>query len=98
MAKLTALPEEAIIAGFRGVLDFYLWKGVPCVRSWPRKPKLPRSPAVQAASQTFGYLSTAFSSTPPVIKAQAEALAVGTAWTWRDVRYRAAYGNLIAED
>ncbi|GAI78615.1 unnamed protein product, partial [marine sediment metagenome] len=30
MARLTALPSLDIIHGFRGILDFYLWKGLPC--------------------------------------------------------------------
>lgn len=92
------MPAQAVIDGYKGIIDFYLWKGIPCVRSWPRKPKMPRSPAVQASAAIFGALATAFSDTPPNIRARASELAVGTAWTWRDVRYRAAYGNLIVED
>lgn len=43
MARLDEMPHESIVAGFRGIFDFYYWKGVPCVRSWPkpiRKTKL----------------------------------------------------------
>ncbi|GAH90840.1 unnamed protein product, partial [marine sediment metagenome] len=32
MAKLTALPSLDIIRGFKGTLDFYIRRGVPCVR------------------------------------------------------------------
>lgn len=56
---------------------------------------MPRSPAVQETAAHFGALATAFSSTPPTIRAAAASLAEGTTWTWRDVRYRATYGNLI---
>lgn len=95
MAKLLKLPSRAIISLFAGTLDFYVWNGIPCVRSWPRKPKLPRSPAVQATASDFGAIATALSASPPTIVAHATALATGTAWTWRDLRYRAIFGNLI---
>jgi len=95
MAKLTALPHQSIIDGFKGTLDFYVWRGIPCVRSWPRKPLLPRSPAVQRTAAVFGYLATFFTDTPANIRDRASAIGDGTSWTWRDVRYRAAYGNLI---
>jgi len=48
MAKLTALPEEAIINGFKGKVDFYLWNGIPVARKWPRSPGKRRAPAVEA--------------------------------------------------
>ena len=42
MAKLARLPEADIINGFKGVLDYYVWLGIPCVRKWPRyKPRTP---------------------------------------------------------
>lgn len=95
MAKILQMPRQEIIDGFKGVLDFYRWKGIVCVRSWPRKPKMPRSIPVQATAQLFGDLATAFTDTPPNIRARATEMASGTKWTWRDVRYRAAYGNLV---
>lgn len=95
MAKLLKMPSREIISAFAGVLDFYVWKGIPCVRSWPRKPKMPRSPAVQTSANLFGYFATELSSSPPNIIARATELAEGTAWTWRDLRYRAIYGHLI---
>ncbi len=39
----------AMINTFRGVVDFYYWKGVPIARAWPRPPKQPGTPAQLAA-------------------------------------------------
>lgn len=38
---------------FRGVVDFYYWRGVPIARSWPRKPNQPGTPAQQVAWSAF---------------------------------------------
>ena len=64
MVKLTALPDQAIIDGFKGKIDFYVHDGVACVRRWPRSPGRRRSPAVMAqwpaftsASRLWSYLS-----------------------------------------
>jgi len=95
VAKIDKMPSQSIIDGYRGVLDFYVHCGIPCVRSWPRSPSMPRSPAVQASAATFGELATAFSATPANIRREAVLLAAGSEWTWRDVRYRAAFGSLI---
>ncbi|GAH92479.1 unnamed protein product, partial [marine sediment metagenome] len=45
----------AIIKGFKGTLDFYVWKGITCVRSWPRSPGRKRAPAVQAQWPAFAW-------------------------------------------
>ncbi len=37
MAKISKVPNLKIIRKFRGILDFYEWKGIPCVRGWPIK-------------------------------------------------------------
>jgi len=45
MAILERLPSNAVIKKLAGVVDFYLWKGIPCARSWPCKPT--NTPAIQ---------------------------------------------------
>lgn len=47
MAKILGLPHQDMIDAFKGTLDFYVHRGILCVRSWPRPPTGPRSPAVQ---------------------------------------------------
>lgn len=47
MAKVDRI-TGANIERFRGIIDFYLWKGkIPVARSWPKKPKPPYT-ALQA--------------------------------------------------
>ncbi len=57
MAILTALPHQAIIDGFKGKIDFYLWRGIPVARKWPRSPGHLRAPAVMAQWPTFSEAS-----------------------------------------
>lgn len=53
MAKLAALPETAIISGYKGTLDFYYWRGIPTCRAWPRSPGHQRAAAVKAQWPIF---------------------------------------------
>jgi hypothetical protein len=39
--KLDRLPDTPTIVAFRGVIDFYLWKGVPVGRAWPKRSTQP---------------------------------------------------------
>lgn len=48
MAVITRMPNERIISGFRGIIDFYYYMGLSVVRKWPRSPGKRRSPAVEA--------------------------------------------------
>lgn len=57
MVKLLRLPHQAVIAGFKGKVDFYVHHGIPCARSWPRSPSEPRSPAVQEQWAAFATAS-----------------------------------------
>lgn len=64
MAKIKKMPGLKIINGFKGILDYYFYMGIACVRKWPSKPTKIRSEAVRAqwanwrfASQTWNKLS-----------------------------------------
>lgn len=96
MAVIPVIPNPAVIKAARGVLDFYVWRGLAVVRSWPNKPVLPRSPAVQAAGQAFGTYSRDVNATSGMVRAAAIAATAETNWTWKDVMTRAAYGHLIS--
>lgn len=89
MATLTRMPQQAIIDGFKGVLDFYLWKGIPCVRKWPVYRPRPPSPAELTNQQAFAYVNKAWSDLPANIKLQWNAMAGGTALTGKDHYVRA---------
>jgi hypothetical protein len=85
MARLTNLPELAIINGFKGVIDFYVHDGIPCARRWPRSPSAPRAPAVQATWQVFKDGVSLWPTLSPAIQAFYNEMAVGTNMTGRDL-------------
>ncbi|GAH57728.1 unnamed protein product, partial [marine sediment metagenome] len=94
MAKITSLPSLDIIHGFRGILDFYLWKGIPCVRKWPVNPKSHHSEATKAAAQTFYDVSRASSLIGTEILIAYQEDAKDQPRSWRDIYFAAVYGHL----
>lgn len=88
MAVLKQLPHQAIIDGFKGKVDFYLWKGIPCARMWPHWPKRDPTDPERAAQQSFAYITKAAAQLPEYIVDQYRRMAVGTPWTWRDLLTR----------
>lgn len=80
----------------KGVLDYYVWRGIPCVRSWPRSPKLPRAPRVKATINTMADFTARMQYQDPKVTADAKAAVVGTNWSWLDITRVAAYGHLTA--
>lgn len=95
MAVVNSIPAQTVVIAFRGTLDFYCYRGLFCVRSWPRSPKRPRSPAVQISAQIFSDFSRRIESQNPVLTDTAKALTHGSKWTWKDITTFAAYGHLI---
>ncbi|GAI51855.1 unnamed protein product, partial [marine sediment metagenome] len=78
MAKLGALPAQAIIDGFKGVIDYYMnfqacdrsisGPGIPCARSWPRSPGHDRAPSVQAGWDAFAWAAKNWNSLDPYVQ------------------------------
>jgi len=94
MPRLDSLPSLSIIHGFRGVVDFYLWKGLPVARLWPRNPKSHHSPATIAAAALFGDISKLYALVGgAAIDAYVEDAADQTR-TPRDIYMAAKFGNL----
>jgi hypothetical protein len=99
MAKLSALPNQAIISGFRGVIDYYLLGGcqdretwgppIPCARSWPRSPGKKRSPAVESQWGDFSYIAKQWNEVSNDIRQAFERLSTGTGYSARDLFERA---------
>lgn len=94
MARLTELPSIDIIRGFKGVLDFYLWRGLPCVRSWPRTPKSRQTEATKAAALLFGQVLKNYRLLADMVLVAYQDIATGTPRTARDVYVSGAYGHL----
>jgi len=89
MAVLTQMPQQHIIDGFKGVVDFYEYKGIPCARKWPVwHPRQP-SDTERAAQEAFAYINRIASQLPEYIKDQYHRMAVGTPWTWKDLLVKA---------
>lgn len=85
MAKITKLPGQDIIDGFKGVLDFYVYMGIPCVRSWPKSPGHDRAPAVQAQWLAFSWAAKNWANLSLEVKGTYNQLAVGTNMTGKDI-------------
>ncbi|GAH68349.1 unnamed protein product [marine sediment metagenome] len=85
LAKLTKLPEQAIIDGFKGTLDFYVHDTIPCVRKWPRSPGKRRAPAVEAQWLAFAYASATWNSLSDEVKQAYEETASEVFMTGRDL-------------
>lgn len=94
MARLDALPSIDIIHGFKGILDFYLWKGLPCVRSWPRMSKAKQTEGTKAAAALFGRISTDYRTLAPLVLQAFQEAAKDQPRTARDLYISAVYGHL----
>lgn len=89
MATLKQMPHQSIIDGFKGVLDFYEWKGIPCVRKWPVwKPRDP-TPPEKVNQDAFSYINKAWKALPANIKTAWNDMARQTSLTGKDHYVRA---------
>jgi len=94
MAKVSAMPSEAIISGFKGRIDYYVWNGISCVRRWPRSPGKRRSPAVEAQWPAFTTATQLWNTLTPEVQASFVALSSGTGLSARDLCERAYLSGL----
>ncbi len=94
MAKLTALPSLDIIRGFKGTLDFYIRRGVPCVRKWPHTPRSRRTPATIAAASLFGGILKSYRLVADTVLEAYQQNAKGIPRTPRDVYVSGVLGHL----
>lgn len=88
MAKLAQMPNQGVIDGFRGVLDFYLWCNLVIVRAWPRSPGSNRSRPVTARANRFGYAASQVRAISPELQAAYANQAQGSPYTWKDFLHR----------
>ena len=94
MPKIDHLPALEVIRGLRGILDFYYWKGVPCVRKWPVIPKSHRSPKAVASAAIFGAIIQGFALVGSTLKTLYEQDAAAQPRTARDIFISATLGHL----
>lgn len=94
MAKLKVLPEQAIIDGFKGTIDFYRWMGLPVARKWPRSPGHDRSPAVQSTWPAFTYAARGWNDLSPEVQDAYRKQASGSKLSGRDLFMRSVLKGL----
>lgn len=97
MAILKHMIGEKAISGFRGVVDFYYYMGVPCARAWPKSPGRSRSPAVQAQWQPFQEAAQLAKELSPTMIDFYSRNAAGTNMTWKDLFFRSYMSGLPTE-
>jgi len=89
VAKIKALPGMEIIDGFKGTIDFYVHRGQPCARMWPRSPGRNRAPAVQAQWPAFAFPSYYWKYLSAEVKEAWNTMANGHSVTGKDLFTRA---------
>lgn len=107
MVKLLALPEQSIIDGFKGVIDFYVHyqtcnrsnagSGTPCARSWPRSPGQKRASAVEAQWSAFSFAASNWNSLDPYVQAAYKSTVQETNLTPRDLFTKAFITDYFRE-
>lgn len=85
MAVITSMPSEAIISGFKGVIDYYYYCGLACVRRWPRSPGRRRSPAVEAKWAAFSWAAANWKNLSPEVQAAYRETAGASSLSGRDL-------------
>lgn len=94
MPRLRALPDTQRIKGFKGVIDFAVWRGVPYSRKWPKTPRSNLTPDTLERAALFTDIIRSYSRLAPELKNEliTELQTVGVAP--RDYYLRAVYGRL----
>jgi hypothetical protein len=94
MVKLPKLPEQAIISGFKGTVDFYVYMGIPVARSWPRVSGKARAPAVAAQWPTFTYAAREWKKLSKTVQDAYMKMAQSSGLDGRDLQVRAYLSGL----
>lgn len=95
MAILNVLPSQAIIDGFKGKIDFYLWRGIPCARKWPRSPGHLRAQSVMAQWPLFTEAAQGWSKITQEEQDAYRRMASGTGLSGRDLFTRSWIKGLL---
>lgn len=94
MAKLDQMPDMKTIVAFRGKVDFYLWKGIPVARAWPRAGNQPNTPAQVENRQRFGAAAKVTGALPDSVRLLFDSYIDGNdGVTWTDFQRSLARGN-----
>jgi len=94
MARIKALPGLDVIKGFKGTIDFALWRGLPYARSWPRTPRHHLTPATLAAAALFGEILKSYHLLADTLYEAFQEDAADQPRIPRDIFMSAVYGKL----
>jgi hypothetical protein len=78
------MPDMATIIASRGRVDYYLYKGIPVARSWPRKSSQPRSAAEIRSSENFTWAAKVTSGVSTYVAEAYKREVTGYGITWVD--------------
>ena len=84
MVKLLEMPMEKKIDGFKKVVDFYFYMGIPCARMWPQLHITERAPSVRAQWPTFSYAAKEWNNLSPEVQFSYNVMAANSHLTGRD--------------
>jgi hypothetical protein len=79
------MPSEAVINGFRGSIDYYVYRGINCVRMWPRKKRLPPTQAESAHWPAFSDAVAEWNALSPTVRDAYISMASGSTLSGRDI-------------
>ncbi len=93
MAKLKALPSLEVINVLKGTLDYYYWKGIPCVRKWPHIPHSSRTQPSLDSAHLFGVIVQGWALVGATAKALYAEAAADQPRTGRDLYVSGVLGG-----
>jgi len=94
VAVIERLPAQSVIDGFRGVLDFYVYKGLNVVRSWPRGKGLGLAPGTIATQPLFTRSARLKKHYSQICSVAARRYGMAGTSTWQDVLTSAYFGKV----
>ena len=95
VAKLKHMVGQKVIDGFRGVIDYYYYMGIPCARSWPRKPIAFRNSNVVAQWPIFTRAAELWTNLSPEMKYWYNEMAKPTNLTGKDLFFRGYISGIL---
>lgn len=98
MAKINAAWDKDRIYGLKGILDFYQWKGLNVVRSWPQTNYSSLTSATKAQWPVFGYISQAWKKIDVSVADAYTELSIGTQRLPRDYQLELFYNKTVYFD
>ena len=88
MVILKEMVAIKVIRGFRGVIDFYYYMGIPCARAWPKSPGKIRNVNVMRQWPAFKQAADLFKQLSPEVRQAYEDMAMVTNLTGKDMFFR----------